>query len=64
MRVAIRAIEYYLPEKIVTNEALAAEFPEWSMKKIEAKTGILERHVAGPRECSSDLRLSGGNSFV
>jgi 3-oxoacyl-[acyl-carrier-protein] synthase III len=55
MRVAIRAIEYYLPEKTITNEALAAEFPEWSMEKIQSKTGILERHIAAPSECSSDL---------
>ena len=55
MGVAIRGIEYYLPEKTVTNEALAAEFPEWSMEKIQGKTGILERHIADPCECSSDL---------
>ena len=36
-------------------EQLAAEFPEWSIEKIQGKTGILERHIAGPQECSSDL---------
>lgn len=55
MRVAVRAIEYYLPESVVTNEQLAAEFPQWSVEKIQSKTGIMERHIAGPDECSSDL---------
>lgn len=55
MTVAIRAIEYYLPEKVLTNEALATEFPEWSIAKIQGKTGIRERHIAAPSECSSDL---------
>jgi 3-oxoacyl-[acyl-carrier-protein] synthase-3 len=55
MKISIRAIQHYLPENTVTNEALAAEFPEWSVQKIQSKTGILERHIAAPGECSSDL---------
>lgn len=55
MTAAIKAIEYYLPEQIVSTADLAAEFPEWSVEKIEAKTGIQERHIAAAGECSSDL---------
>jgi len=55
MYAAIAAIEYYLPEKLLTNEQLAVEFPDWSVEKIEEKTGITCRHVAGKDECSSDL---------
>jgi 3-oxoacyl-[acyl-carrier-protein] synthase-3 len=55
MRTAICAIEYYLPEMIVSNQQLADEYPEWSVEKIESKTGIRERHIAGPGECASDL---------
>ncbi len=55
MRAAIREIAYYLPERVVTNAALEADFPEWPMEKIESKTGIRSRHVAAPGECSSDL---------
>jgi len=55
MRVAIRAIEHYLPETVVTNADLASQFPGWSVEKIEGKTGILERHVTRPGECASDL---------
>ncbi|MGD0500281.1 MAG: ketoacyl-ACP synthase III [Bryobacteraceae bacterium] len=55
MQAAIKAIEYYLPEQILSSAQLAAEFPEWSPEKIEAKTGITQRHIAAEGECSSDL---------
>jgi 3-oxoacyl-[acyl-carrier-protein] synthase-3 len=54
---ALTAIEYYLPEKVLTTAELATEFPEWSVEKIDEKTGIRERHIAGPDECSSDLAV-------
>lgn len=50
-------LEYFLPDRVVTNEQLAARFPEWSVDKIEAKTGIRQRHIAGPDECASDLGI-------
>jgi 3-oxoacyl-[acyl-carrier-protein] synthase-3 len=55
MQAAIAAIEYYLPEHSVTTEQLSALFPEWSVAKIDDKTGIGTRHVAAKDECSSDL---------
>ena len=55
MKAAIRAIEYYLPETVVSNQDLSLEFPEWPVKKIYSKTGISERHIAREGECSSDL---------
>jgi 3-oxoacyl-[acyl-carrier-protein] synthase-3 len=55
MRATVAAIEYHLPEHCLTNEQLAAEFPEWSVEKIEEKTGIAERWIAAEGECSSDL---------
>jgi 3-oxoacyl-[acyl-carrier-protein] synthase III len=58
MHAAISAIEYYLPETTVSTAQLSAEFPEWSVEKIDNKTGIFERHVAGPDECSSDLAVA------
>ena len=58
MKAAIRAIEYYLPEKAVTTEQLSAEFPEWPVQKIDEKTGIQVRHIAGEDECSSDLGVA------
>lgn len=51
----LRAIEYYLPEKILSNEMLAEQYPEWPIEKIFSKTGIKSRRVAKPDECASDL---------
>lgn len=55
MHASIAAIEYHLPATVLSSKDLAAQFPEWSVDKIEQKTGIQERHIAGPEECSSDL---------
>jgi 3-oxoacyl-[acyl-carrier-protein] synthase-3 len=55
MRAAIRAIEYHLPAFALTNAQLAAEFPDWTVEKIQGKTGIVERRIAAPSETSSDL---------
>ena len=51
----IKAISYYLPEKVVTNEDLVKEFPEWSVDKVAAKVGVLQRHVAAADETAGDL---------
>jgi 3-oxoacyl-[acyl-carrier-protein] synthase-3 len=54
---ALGPIATYLPERIETNDDLRRENPEWDMDLIEGKTGILQRHVAAPNECSSDLAV-------
>jgi 3-oxoacyl-[acyl-carrier-protein] synthase-3 len=54
----IKAISYYLPEKRRSNENISEKFPEWSMDKIGAKTGISERHITAPDEFSSDMAVS------
>lgn len=51
----IKSIEYDLPEGLLTNEMFAAEFPEWSVEKIEEKTGIGVRRIAAKDECASDM---------
>jgi 3-oxoacyl-[acyl-carrier-protein] synthase III len=58
MKAAIHSIEYYLPERVLSSANLAAEFPDWPVQKIEDKTGIQERRIAGAGECSSDLGLA------
>jgi 3-oxoacyl-[acyl-carrier-protein] synthase III len=55
MYATVKAIEYYLPENQLTNEELEKEFPEWTIAKIESKTGISKRHFCTEDECSSDL---------
>src|ERR1035437_9702301 len=58
MKATVAAIEYHFPEHCLTNAQLAAEFPEWSVEKIEEKTGIAERWIAAEGECSSDLGVA------
>jgi 3-oxoacyl-[acyl-carrier-protein] synthase-3 len=58
MEASIRAIEYYLPERTLPTTELSRDFPEWSVEKIDAKTGIAERHIARADECSSDLAVA------
>jgi 3-oxoacyl-[acyl-carrier-protein] synthase-3 len=55
---AVSAIEYFLPGKVLTTQDLSHEFPEWRVEKIESKTGIQERHIAGPDEFASDLAVA------
>lgn len=57
MNAFIKAIEYYLPSKIVSNEELVAEFPEWTVEKIAAKVGVNHRHIANEDETSTDLAI-------
>ena len=63
MKAYIKAIEYHLPEQILTNEQLASEFPEWTPERIEKKLGIAERHIAGSDECASDLGVEAGKKL-
>lgn len=57
MQAVIAAIEYFLPPKVLSTADLSREFPEWSVEKIDQKTGIQERHIAAQEECSSDLAI-------
>lgn len=57
MKVFIKDIAYYLPTKVVTNEQLVQEFPEWSVEKIVDKVGIKERHVAAEKETAMDMAV-------
>ena len=58
LQATITAIEYHLPSEKLTNEDLCASFPDWSMDKIEKKTGIRTRHISGPDEFASDLAVT------
>lgn len=53
----IKAISYYLPERIVSNEEIVADFPEWTVEKIAEKVGVHQRHVAGDDEAVTDLAV-------
>ena len=58
MKVYIKDIAYYLPKRVVTNEQLVKDFPEWSVEKIADKVGVCERRVATQNETAADLAIS------
>lgn len=51
----IKAIAYELPSKVVTNEDIVSDFPEWTIDKIETKIGVKERHVVSDGETALDI---------
>lgn len=51
----IKAITYYLPERVVTNEELLKEFPEWSVYKVAQKVGVDSRHIVAENETAGDM---------
>jgi len=54
----IAGIATYLPEQILSNDALAALYPSWPAAKILEKTGIHERHIAADDETATDLAFA------
>jgi 3-oxoacyl-[acyl-carrier-protein] synthase-3 len=57
----IRAISVYLPDSVLTNEELVKEFPEWTVKKINSKLGISQRHIVAAGEYASDMAVEVAN---
>lgn len=51
----IKGISYYLPEKVLANEALVRKFPEWSVDKVAKKVGVNARHIAADGETAGDM---------
>lgn len=58
MKAIIRAIAAYLPETVLTNDAIAASFPDWPADKIEKKLGVRERRISGAQEYTSNLAVA------
>ena len=57
MKANIKAISYYLPEAVLSNDLINQEFPEWDIGKISSKTGINSRHISAADEFSSDMAV-------
>lgn len=55
MKAYIKAVDYYLPEKVITNKDISLKFPEWTEDKIFEKVGIKERHVSAENETALDM---------
>ncbi len=56
----IEAVDYFVPENVLTNADVNLEFPEWSVDKIAAKTGIHSRHIAASSLSAEDLAVQAG----
>ncbi|WP_165157664.1 3-oxoacyl-ACP synthase III family protein [Parabacteroides sp. ZJ-118] len=63
MKAYIKGISYYLPERVVTNDDLVREFPEWSVEKVAAKVGVYSRHLAAKEETAGDMAEKAARSL-
>ena len=55
MKSRVAAIAVHLPERVVTNAELEAEHPDWNMRSVAERAGVVSRHVAAPGETAFDL---------
>lgn len=57
MTAFIKAISYYLPQSLLTNDMLAARFSGWSAETGASKLGIVQRHISGEGETATDMAV-------
>jgi 3-oxoacyl-[acyl-carrier-protein] synthase-3 len=58
MNAYIEAISTYLPKRILTNDDLACEYPDWNMEQVVNRSGVYSRHIANADETSFNLSQS------
>lgn len=63
MEAYIKAISYYLPDQILTNEQLATDFPDWNLAKVTSKIGISERHLSAIDETATDMAIKAAENL-
>ena len=63
MGVYLKAISYYLPEKVLANEQLVVDFPEWTVEKVASKIGVDKRHIAADEETAVDMGVNAANKL-
>lgn len=63
MAVYISAVDVFFPTKTLSNEDLEKAFPEWSVGKIESKTGIKNRYIASENQSVSDLAVGAASNL-
>ena len=51
----ISDIQYYLPSRLLSNEDLVSDNPDWRMDDIEKKTGIKNRYICEDSQTSKDI---------
>ncbi|MEI7675358.1 MAG: ketoacyl-ACP synthase III [Bacteroidales bacterium] len=60
----ISKIDYYLPEKELSNTDLKVEFPEWDYEKFEQKVGVQSRRIANELETALDLGFLAAQKII
>ncbi|MEJ2442401.1 MAG: hypothetical protein P8Y42_02940, partial [Exilibacterium sp.] len=55
MKMAINAIEYFLPADSENGRSLQIDNPEWCIEDIEEKTGIVTRYISAPGQTATDM---------
>lgn len=63
MKAYIKAISYYLPTNVLSNQVIENDFPEWSIDKISEKTGIENRYISAENETSGDMAVQAANKL-
>ncbi len=57
MKSCIKAISYHLPDKVISNEDLGREFPDYKIEDLTRLTGVRNRHIARDDETPGDLAV-------
>jgi 3-oxoacyl-[acyl-carrier-protein] synthase III len=60
----LHGVHYYLPETVRTNEDLVKLNPTWNADEILRRTGIRQRHIAGPNETSGDMGVRAAEKLL
>lgn len=55
MKARIDKISYALPHTVISNAVLREKYLDWDFKRLEERTGVIERHIAGDGETALDL---------
>ena len=63
MHSKIGYLEYYLPNKVVTNDDLSNELDGFKVDKA-LRIGIKQRHIASPEQTSVDLAYQVGKQIL
>jgi len=64
MKATIVDVDFCCPVQRLTNEDLARDFPDWTIEKVNTKTGIQSRCIAKANECSSDLAVAAAKKLL
>jgi len=64
MNAYIRAIQCCLPDRVVTNEDLQQENPDWDPQVLFDRTGIRARHITTEEETAGDLAFRAAEQLL